>query len=257
MSFLKITKNKTYHSRFQVKWRRRREGKTDYYSRKRLIFQDKRNFNSVKYRLVVRFSQKNIISQLIQSRIEGDHIVQVVYSKQLKNFGIETSLTSFPSAYLTGYLIGKKFFPINRWNELQAFQTKFLKKKILKKNKIQTNKEILQKEKGLSVILDIGLTRASKGNKVFALMKGAVDAGLNIPYNEKRFPGYSNDQINFSIEKLNHRIKGQHIADYMKEIKEEDNEYFEKQFRSANNKKIFYPEFLSMFSSALTEMKKL
>jgi large subunit ribosomal protein L5e len=252
MSFLKITKNKTYHSRFQVKWRRRREGKTDYFSRKRLIFQDKRNFNSPKYRLVVRFSQRNIISQLIQSRIEGDHIVQVVYSKQLKNFGIQISLTSFPSAYLTGYLIGKKFFPVNRWNYLQAIQTKFIKKKLIKKNK-----DIINKEKGLSVILDIGLTRSSKGNKVFALMKGAVDAGLNIPYNEKRFPGYSKDQKNFSIEKLNNRIKGHHIADYMKEIKEEDNEYYEKQFRHANSKKIFYPQFLSMFANALTEMKKL
>ena len=101
MQFLKVKKNKTYHSRYQVKWRRRREGKTDYSSRKRLIFQDKRSFNTPKYRMAIRISQKNIICQLIQSKIEGDDIVQVVYSKCLQSFGIDISLTSFPASYLS------------------------------------------------------------------------------------------------------------------------------------------------------------
>jgi len=50
-------KNSTYFKRFQVKFRRRRDGKTDYYARKRLVVQDKNKYNTPKYRLVVRCQQ--------------------------------------------------------------------------------------------------------------------------------------------------------------------------------------------------------
>lgn len=53
-----MVKNKAYHKRYQTKWRRRREGKTDYARRNRLVVQDKRKFNSPKYRLVVRFTSR-------------------------------------------------------------------------------------------------------------------------------------------------------------------------------------------------------
>ncbi len=55
MPFVKVQKTKAYFKRYQVKFRRRREGKTDYRARKRLITQDKNKYNSPKYRLVVRF----------------------------------------------------------------------------------------------------------------------------------------------------------------------------------------------------------
>lgn len=41
MPFQKQQKNSAYYSRYQVKPRRRREGKTDYYARKRLVSQAK------------------------------------------------------------------------------------------------------------------------------------------------------------------------------------------------------------------------
>ena len=37
MAFVKVIKNKAYFMRFQTKFRRRRQGKTDYYARKRLV----------------------------------------------------------------------------------------------------------------------------------------------------------------------------------------------------------------------------
>ena len=37
MGFLKVIKNNTYFKRYQVQFRRRREGKTDYYARKRSV----------------------------------------------------------------------------------------------------------------------------------------------------------------------------------------------------------------------------
>ena len=64
MKIIKRIKNSSSHSRFQVKWRRRREGKTNYYKRKNLLIQDKQKFNSSKYRLVVRLSKKNLLCQI-------------------------------------------------------------------------------------------------------------------------------------------------------------------------------------------------
>merc|ERR1711898_50940 len=70
MGFIKVVKNKAYYKRFQVKYKRRREGKTDYYARKRLVSQDKNKFATPKYRFVVRFSNKDITCQVVSSEFE-------------------------------------------------------------------------------------------------------------------------------------------------------------------------------------------
>jgi len=40
------------------------EGRTDYYARKRLVVQEKNKYNTPKYRLIVRFTNKDIICQV-------------------------------------------------------------------------------------------------------------------------------------------------------------------------------------------------
>uniref|UniRef100_A0A672TXZ5 Ribosomal protein L5 n=1 Tax=Strigops habroptila TaxID=2489341 RepID=A0A672TXZ5_STRHB len=65
MGFVKVVKNKAYFKRYQVKFRRRREGKTDYYARKRLVIQDKNKYNTPKYRMIVRVTNRDIICQLL------------------------------------------------------------------------------------------------------------------------------------------------------------------------------------------------
>lgn len=60
MAPTRTLKNKAYHKRFQTKWRRRREGKTDYARRHRMVVQDKRKYNSPKFRLVVRFTSRYV-----------------------------------------------------------------------------------------------------------------------------------------------------------------------------------------------------
>uniref|UniRef100_A0A2I2YEN5 Ribosomal protein L5 eukaryotic C-terminal domain-containing protein n=1 Tax=Gorilla gorilla gorilla TaxID=9595 RepID=A0A2I2YEN5_GORGO len=59
-----VVKNKAYFKRYQVKFRRRREGKTDYYARKRLVIQDKNKYNTPKYRMIVRVTNRDIICQV-------------------------------------------------------------------------------------------------------------------------------------------------------------------------------------------------
>ena len=62
--FVKVVKSKAYFKRFQVKFRRRREGKTDYYARKKLVIQAKNKYNTPKYRMIVRISNKDICCQV-------------------------------------------------------------------------------------------------------------------------------------------------------------------------------------------------
>lgn len=61
-------------------------------------------------------------------------------------------------------------------------------------------------------------------------MKGAVDGGLNIPHSVKRFPGYVAESKTFNAEVHRAHIFGQHVADYMRTLEEEDEEAFKRQF---------------------------
>lgn len=106
--FVKVVKNKQYFKRFQVKFKRRRQGKTDYYARKRLIVQDKNKYNTPKYRLVVRISNCDITCQVAYARIEGDKIVCAAYSHELPKYGVKVGLTNYAAAYCTGLLLARR-----------------------------------------------------------------------------------------------------------------------------------------------------
>ena len=89
-------------SRYQVKYKRRRAGKTDYYARKRLITQAKNKYNAPKYRLVVRFTNRDIITQIITSEISGDKVfVCRPMPTSSSAYGITHGLTNWAAAYAT------------------------------------------------------------------------------------------------------------------------------------------------------------
>ena len=75
MGFVKIIKNKAYNKRMQVKPKRRRQGKTDYFARRRLVCQDKNKYDSKKYRLVVRRTNSQILTQIVFSTLTGDRVL--------------------------------------------------------------------------------------------------------------------------------------------------------------------------------------
>jgi large subunit ribosomal protein L18 len=87
--------------RYSVKYRRRREGKTDYRSRLALV-------KSRKPRMVVRKTSTNIIVQFITYAPEGDKVVGTALSRELTTLGWKYSTKSIPAAYLTGYLASKR-----------------------------------------------------------------------------------------------------------------------------------------------------
>merc|ERR1711970_136737 len=100
MGFVKVVKNKAYFKRFQVKYKRRRSGETDYFARRRLICQDKNKYNTPKYRLIVRFTNKDITCRIAYARVYGDVIVESAYSHELPKYGVKVGLTRYSRAKL-------------------------------------------------------------------------------------------------------------------------------------------------------------
>ncbi|KHN36791.1 60S ribosomal protein L5 [Glycine soja] len=105
MVYVKAQKSKAYFKRYQVKFKRRREGKTDYRARIRLINQDKNKYNTPKYRFV---SNKDIVAQIISASIAGDLVLATAYSHELPRYGLEVGLTNYAAAYCTGLLLARR-----------------------------------------------------------------------------------------------------------------------------------------------------
>ena len=98
MVFVKVVKNKAYFKRYQVKYRRRREGKTDYRARRTMVLQDKTKYNQPKYRMVVRITNADVITQIVHSKIAGDQVLCAAYSHELPAFGVKVGLTNYAAA---------------------------------------------------------------------------------------------------------------------------------------------------------------
>lgn len=223
MGFIKVVKNKQYFKRYQVKFKRRREGRTDYQARKRLIFQDKNKYNTPKYRLIVRLSNRDITCQIAYARIEGDRIVCAAYSHELPRYGVKVGLTNYAAAYCTGLLVARRILQKLGLDSLYAGCTDV------------TGEEFCVEpvEDGPGAFrcyLDVGLSRTTTGARIFGAMKGAVDGGLNIPHSVKRFPGYNAEEKSLDAAVHRQHIFGQHVANYMKELEGEDEEAFKRQF---------------------------
>lgn len=155
-------------SRYKLAFRRRREGKTDYRARLKLISLEKS-------RLVVRITNNHTIVQIIDVAQEGDETLVSAHSKELQKMGWLGSGKNTSAAYLTGFLCAKKAL-----------------------------------EAGIDeAVLDIGLKSSIKGAKIYAALKGAVDAGLYVPHNDSILPA-------------DERIRGEHVAAYAESLSDEE-----------------------------------
>merc|ERR1711998_12100 len=108
MAFVKVVKNRAYFKRRQVKPKRRRQGKTDFYARRRLVFQDKNKYDSKKYRLVVRRTNSKFICQIIFSNMTGDRVLCAAESTELRAHGVTAGLTNYAAGYCTGLLLARR-----------------------------------------------------------------------------------------------------------------------------------------------------
>jgi len=147
--------------RYKVPFRRRREGRTDYHQRLRLLL-------SKENRVVVRKSARHMQVQLVAPKPEGDVTLSSAVSTELRKYGYEGTTGNTTAAYLTGLLFG-----------LRTLDEGY--------------------EGG---VLDIGLAASSAGSRVYAVLKGVVDAGMDVPHDPSVFPS-------------DERIRGEHVADYV------------------------------------------
>lgn len=249
MAFVKVVKNKAYFKRFQVKFKRRREGKTDYYARKRLIIQEKNKYNTPKYRLVVRFSNKNVTTQIVYARIEGDVILAAAYSHELPRYGVKVGLTNYAAAYTTGLLLARRLL-----KKLNLDKVYVGAKEV---NGAEFNVENVDDQPGaFTCFLDVGLARTSTGAKVFGAMKGAADGGLHIPHSVKRFPGYNKEKKEFKADIHRRHIFGLNVANYMKELQGEDEDSYKRQFGRYIANGITSESVEAMYKKAHAEIRK-
>jgi len=219
MAFVKVVKNKAYHKRYQVKLRRRREGKTDYQARRALIIQDKNKYNTPKYRLVVRFTNKDIICQVIYSKMVGDIVVVSAYSHELKHYGLTVGLTNWAAAYCCGLLVARRM--LKKVGLAEAYE-----------GSAEPDGEDYHVEpeddenRPFTCYLDTGLVRTSTGARVFGALKGACDGGLDVPHKPKRFAGYDVELKELDAELLRGYIYGEHVSEHMRMLMEEDEEAY-------------------------------
>lgn len=208
MAFVKVVKNKAYFMRFQTKFKRRREGKTDYFARKRLVLQDKNKYNTPKYRLVARITNTRIIAQVIYATIQGDRVFCAADSSELKRFGVTSGLANYASAYATGLLLARRLLKKVGLDSMYEGNKKY--------GQSYSVENDVKERRPFKVALDVGLKATTTGSKVFAVMKGAADGGLNVPHSDKRFPGQVEGEEN---KVLRSRVLGGHVDEYMKAIK--------------------------------------
>lgn len=221
----KFTRSSAYLSRYQTPFRRRAEGKTDYYARKRLVAQAKNKYASPKYRLVVRFTNKDIICQIVSSTLTGDIVLTAAYSHELPGYGINHGLTNWSAAYATGLLVArralKKLGLDETYKGVEEVEGEF-----------ELTEAVEDSPRPFKVFLDVGLLRTTTGAKVFGALKGASDGGLYIPHSPSRFPGWDIEEEELDPEILRKYIFGGHVAEYMEELMDDDEERYSLLFKS-------------------------
>lgn len=216
-------KNKAYFKRYQVKFKRRRQCKTDYYARQRMIITDKNKYQTPKFRFVVRFTNKDVICQVFSADMTHDVCLASAYAHELKRYGVELGLTNWSSAYCTGLLLARRInakLGLDYEGQVEADGEDF---------NVEADDE---GKRPFKAYLDVGLRRTTTGSKLFACMKGACDGGLDIPHNDRRFPGttQSGKEYTGDPEIVKKYIFGGHIQEYMEALEDDDEEAYKKQF---------------------------
>jgi len=228
MAFVKVLKNKSYFKNFQVQRRRRREGKTDFQARRKMIRQDKNKYNNRKYRLVVRFTNSKVICQVAYATISGDRIVCQANSSELTKYGVPVGHKNYAAAYCTGLLIARR--------TLKKFgQDEMIKgKEELDGEEYHIEEEETEK-RPFKCILDVGIRRTCVGARMWGALKGAADGGLHVPHSAKNFPGFKPAEEKgadpeYDAEAHKEKIFGGHVKEYMEMLQEEDSTKYEAHF---------------------------
>ena len=235
-----------------MKYKRRRAGKTDYFARKKLISQAKNKYNAPKYRLVIRFTKKDIIAQIITSEITGDKVFVSAYGHELKKYGVTHGITNWAAAYCVGLLIARR--ALSKLDIADHFQG------VEEPDGEYTLTEAAEvdgeERRPFKCFLDVGLARTSTGARVFGAMRGASDGGVYIPHSDKRFPGYDIESKELDPETLRKYIFGGHVAEYMETLADDDEERYKSQFSGYIDDEIEADGLEELYSEAHSQIRE-
>lgn len=161
----------------------------------------------------MRFTNRDVICQVIYATIAGDITICAAYAHELPKFGMKAGLTNYAAAYATGLLCARRLLTKYGLAETYEGNTENIGE--------DYNVEAEGDRRPFKCFLDVGLVRTSTGARVFAALKGAVDGGLDIPHNDKRYAGYDLQDKSLDSETLERYIKGGVVAEYAEEMQEE------------------------------------
>ena len=180
---------------------------------------------------MVRITNHKVIAQIVSAEIIGDRVLCAATSAELPRYGVKLGLTNYAAAYCTGLLVARRLLTklgmaeMYKGNEKVDGEVKTCEGE--KKTHFVAE---LGEKRPFRCYLDVGLRRTTTGARVFAVLKGANDGGLDIPHKNTRFYGYSREDKEYNAEEHRDKIFGAPIAEYMNQLKEENAELYEKQF---------------------------
>jgi large subunit ribosomal protein L5e len=145
------------------------------------------------------------------------------YSHELPRYGVKVGLTNYAAAYCTGLLLARR---VNKKLGLEYTGVKEVDGSLYQVEAESNGKAPFK------ALMDVGLRRTTTGAKIFGALKGASDGGLDIPHNDRRFPGTKKEGEDFKADAETHKkyIFGGHVANYMTSLAEDDEEAYKRQF---------------------------
>lgn len=173
--------------------------------------------------MVVRITNRDVICQIAYAKIVGDVNLCAAYSHELPRYGLPVGLTNYAACYATGLLCARRL--LKKLGLDSQYQGK-----VECDGELFTVEELEDGPRPFYALLDVGLARTTTGARIFAALRGALDGGLDVPHNEKRFRGYDPETKQYDVEEGKGYIMGEHVSEYMSEMAEEDPEKYAKIF---------------------------
>jgi large subunit ribosomal protein L18 len=158
---------------------------------------------------VVRSSSRHITAQVIGVHPKSDITLVSSHSTELESFGWKGGTGNLPAAYLTGLLLGHR-----------------------------------ARSKGIeNAVLDVGVKKPVAGSRVYAALKGVLDAGIVVPHSE-------------DVISKEERIKGEHIASYGALLADSDETAYKRQFSKLLSQGINPEKLPGLFESSRSRISE-
>jgi len=159
--------------------------------------------------------------------MQGDKVLCASESSELKNFGVTAGLTNYAAAYCTGLLLARRLL------KQVGLADMYKANESVDGEYFNVDEDIQDDRRPFKALLDVGLAPTTTGARVFGVLKGACDGGVNVPHSTKRFPGYQKARVEeikgkrgkvvdsekteakFDAKVLRSHIFGEHVSSYM------------------------------------------